>query len=120
MSIYCDDTQKANQPTRARLPNRREHEVFDFVQGGFVFSAGVGRFADGRLAEIFINSSGKTGTAIDVTARDSAIVASIALQHGSTPAELRHALSRNTDGSAGGPLAAALDLVEEVGSHGIK
>jgi hypothetical protein len=112
MSIYDADSENANRRLRARLPNRREHEVFDFEHGGFVFSAGVGRFADGRLAEIFINSSGKTGTAIDVTARDSAIVASIALQHGATPAELRHALSRNGDGRAGGPLAAALDHIE--------
>jgi hypothetical protein len=97
---------------RQRLSNRREHELFDFVHGGFVFTAGIGRFPDGRLAEIFLNSSSKTGTAIDVTARDAAIVVSLALQRGVTPDELRRALTRNGAGSAGGPLAAVLDMIK--------
>jgi hypothetical protein len=96
---------------RQRLPNRRAHELVKFEHAGFQFVAGFGRFADGRLAEVFINSN-KTGTAIDVAARDSAIVASLALQHGASTDELRRALSRNRDGTAGGPLAAALDLIE--------
>jgi hypothetical protein len=97
--------------TRARLRNRRPHELLDFEHGGFKFTEGIGRFDDGHLAEIFLNCS-KAGTPVDVNARDAAIVASLALQHGATAAELRHALSRNGDGSAGGPLAAALDLIE--------
>jgi hypothetical protein len=96
---------------RERLANRRGHELLEFEHAGFRFTLGIGRFPDRRLAEIFLNCS-KGGTPVDVNARDAAIVASIALQHGATPAELRHALSRNGDGSAGGPLAAALDLVE--------
>ena len=104
---------------REKLPNRREHEVIEFEHAGFRFTAGIGRFDDGRLAELFLNCR-KGGTPVDVNARDAAIVASIALQLGATPAELRHALSRNSDGSAGGPLAAALDLIEEGGSHGIE
>jgi hypothetical protein len=47
-----------------------------------------------------------------VCARDSAVIASLALQHGASVDELRRVLSRNADGSAGGPLAAALDLIE--------
>jgi hypothetical protein len=97
--------------TRARLRNRRPHELLDFEHGGFRFTAGIGRFDDGRLAEIFLTST-KTGTAIDVCARDSAVIASLALQHGAAVDELRRALSRNADGTAGGPLAAALDLIE--------
>jgi hypothetical protein len=96
---------------RRRLSNRRAHESVDFEHGGFLFIVGVGRFEDGGLAEIFLNCS-KAGTTVDVNARDAAIVASLALQHGATPAELRRALSRNGNGSAGGPLAAALDLIE--------
>ena len=99
---------------RQRLPNRRPHELLEFEHMGFRFTLGVGRFPDRRLAEIFLNCS-KGGTPVDVNARDAAIVASIALQHGATAAELRHALSRNSDGSAGGPLAAALDLIEAPG-----
>jgi hypothetical protein len=101
---------------RERLPNRRAHELLDFEHAGFRFTLGIGRFPDGRLAEVFLNCS-KGGTPIDVNARDAAIVASLALQHGATTAELQHALSRNGNGSAGGPLAAALDLVEAGGQN---
>jgi hypothetical protein len=96
---------------RIRLPSRRRHESVGFECNGFRYVAGIGWFDDGRLAEVFINSA-KTGTAIDVAAHDAAITASIALQHGAGPDELRRALRRNSDGSAGGPLAAALDLIE--------
>ena len=65
---------------------------------------------DGRLAEIFFNAE-KIGTTIETQARDSAIVASIALQQGANPETLRHALTRNRDGSASGPLGELLDLV---------
>jgi hypothetical protein len=98
---------------RRRLANRREHELVDFEHGGFRFTVGIGRFDDGGLAEVFLNCS-KGGTPVDVNARDAAIVASLALQHGATPAELRRALTRNGNGSAGGPLAHALDLIEGV------
>jgi hypothetical protein len=96
---------------RARLPNRRPHELLNFEHAGFRFVLGVGRFNDRSLAELFLNCT-KAGTPVDVAARDSAIVASLALQHGASPDDLRRALTRNSDGSAGGPLAAALDLVE--------
>ena len=61
----------------------------------FVRPAGFGYFDDGSLAEVFLNS-GKIGTAIETAARDSAVVASIALQHGVRTDTIRHALTRNT------------------------
>ncbi len=84
-----------------------------FEHGGFRYVAGVGRFNDGRLAEIFLYSD-KSGTTIETHARDAAIVASIALQHGATADELRHALTRNGDGSASGALGALLDKLAEL------
>jgi hypothetical protein len=98
------------EQTRRRLPNRREHELIDFDHGGFRYVAGIGRFDDGHLAEIFLNAA-KSGTTVETIARDASIVASIALQHGAAAAELRHALTRNGDGSASGPLAAVLDML---------
>jgi hypothetical protein len=92
---------------RDRLPNRRGHEL---EHGGFRYTAGIGRFDDGRLAELFLDRS-KGGTAVDVSARDAAVVASLALQHGVAPETLRHALLRNPDGSAAGPLGAVLDML---------
>jgi hypothetical protein len=95
---------------RQRLPNRREHELLDFEHGGIRYTAGIGRFEDGELAEIFLNTA-KHGTAIDTNARDAAVAASLLLQHGCSVETLSRALTRNADGSASGPLAYALDLV---------
>jgi hypothetical protein len=95
---------------RRRLENRRRSSTFSFECGGLSYIATVGFFFDGMIGEIFINS-GKAGSAADVNARDSAIAASIALQHGADLETLRTALTRNADGSAGGPLAMALDLL---------
>jgi hypothetical protein len=64
---------------RARLPNQREHVLVNFTTAdGFRYTAGLGYFADGRLAEIFLDAA-KSGTAIETAARDSEVVASLAL-----------------------------------------
>jgi len=96
--------------TRHRLPNRRHHELLSFEHGGIQYTAGIGRFENGDLAEIFLNTR-KHGTAVDVNARDAAVAASLLLQHGCSVNTLRRALTRNGDGSASGPLARALDLL---------
>ena len=51
------------------------------------------------------------GSTADTNARDAAIAASFALQHGADPNALRAALSRNSHGEASGVLGAALDLL---------
>jgi hypothetical protein len=98
--------------TRQRLPNRRGHELLTFEHDGIRYTAGVGRFADGGLAEVFLNTA-KHGTALDVNVRDVAVAASLLLQHGCPIDTLRQALTRNGDGSGSGPLARALDLLSE-------
>ena len=97
---------------RQRLPNRREHELLDFEHAGIRYTAGIGRFEDGALGEIFLNAA-KHGTAVDANARDAAVAASLLLQYGCPVDTLRSALTRNGDGSASGPLAHALDLLAE-------
>jgi hypothetical protein len=89
---------------RRRLPNRREHELVDFEHGGIRYTAGIGRFDDGTLAEVFLNAWGKAGSMVDVLARDTAVLASLALQCGASVDTIRHALIRNSDGSASGAL----------------
>ena len=96
---------------RKRLPNRRRHELFEFTHSGFGYIAGIGRFEDGRIAEIFLNVDGKVGTAVEISAHDAAVKASILFQHGGSPEILRRALKRNGDGSAAGPLGRLLDLL---------
>jgi hypothetical protein len=95
---------------RRRLPNRRGHELLSFEHGGIHYTAGVGRFENGELAEIFLNTR-KNGTAVDVNARDAAVAVSLLLQHGCHVDTLRRALTRNSDGSASGPVGRALDLL---------
>ena len=96
--------------TRMRLPDRRAAETFELQASGLQFTCTVGRFPDGRLAEIFLTNH-KAGSHADTAARDSAIAFSIAVQHGVDPEAIRRALSRNSNGKANGPLGAALDLI---------
>jgi hypothetical protein len=95
--------------TRQRLPNRRGHELLTLEHDGIRYTAGIGRFVDGSLAEIFLTTA-KHGTALDVNVRDAAVAASLLLQHGCQVDTLRRA---HSDGSASGPLAKALNLLAE-------
>src|SRR5258705_13278107 len=96
---------------RRRLPQRRLHQLVDFQHAGYRYTAGLGYFDTGELGEIFINVPGRSGSAIEAVARDAAILTSICLQHGASIDTIRHALTRNTDGSAAGPRGAVLDLL---------
>jgi hypothetical protein len=97
---------------RNRLHNRRTHEVFAFTFRGLSYTAGVGRFDDGALAEIFIDCA-KGSTPVAADARDAAVTLSIALQHGVPPEAIRAAVTRESDGSASGIVGAVLDLLAE-------
>jgi hypothetical protein len=67
---------------RQRLARRRGAELFDFEHAGRRWTVGVGRFADGRIAELFID--GPKEAPIVGLAQDSAIVPSL----GPIPASL--------------------------------
>jgi hypothetical protein len=95
---------------RERLPDRRQHELFEIDHAGIRYVVGVGRFPNGELAEIFLNAP-KTGTAAAVNAQDAAIAASLLFQYGCAVETLSKALTRNPDGTAAGPLGAVLDLL---------
>jgi hypothetical protein len=97
---------------RERLPNRRRCESFSFELGGLRFTATVGRFADGRPGELFLNNH-KHGNQSDTNARDAAILLSFALQHGADINVIRKSLCRDAAGRPLGPVAAALDLLAE-------
>lgn len=98
--------------TRAILPNRRTHETVRFDHWGMSYVAGLGREKPGgAIQEVFINC-GKSGTQSETLARDSAVLLSIALQHGVPIEEMRHAITRNADGKPSGPIGALLDVME--------
>jgi hypothetical protein len=93
---------------RQRLPNRRRSETFPVEAGGLHYLCTVSFYPDGRIGELFLNNT-KSNSASDCNARDSAVVASIAIQHGVPIDVIRRALMRDTRGQATGPLGAALD-----------
>jgi len=95
---------------RERLPNRRLCESFNIETAGLRYVATIGRYADGRLAEIFL-AARKAGCAADTAARDAAITASIALQFGADAETICRALCRDAAGRASGPLGVVLDLL---------
>jgi ribonucleoside-diphosphate reductase alpha chain len=101
--------------TRTKLPNRRVAEHFNFTCNGLAYTASIGRFPDGSLAEVFICNS-KAGSHSDAAAKDAAVVCSIALQHGVPVETIRHALLRDGNGLASSPLGVALDLIGEINS----
>src|SRR5262245_43466754 len=96
--------------SRERLPNRRFSVSFETVVGSLRYSCHFSRFADGRIGEVFIQNT-KPGSQSDSYARDAAIAASLALQHGCPLDVLRRALLRDTQGNASTPLGAALDII---------
>jgi len=102
---------------RRRLPHRRRHELLDFEHAGHRYTAGLGYFDTGGLAEVFINVPGRSGSAIEAVARDAAILTSICLQYGASVETIRHALTRNSDGSAAGPLGVVLDFLAPASDH---
>jgi hypothetical protein len=90
--------------TRERLPNRRLGETFELEVAGLRYTCTVGRFPDGRVGEIFLNNH-KSNSAADTNARDSAIVFSIAVQHGADVETIRKAVCQDSHGRASGPRA---------------
>ena len=97
---------------REALPNRRETEVFAFIHDGIKHKGSVSKYADGRPAEIFLDS-GKPGSAVQAFARDAAVFASLALQYGCPLQVLHSAVTRTDTGEAAGPGGKLLDLVVE-------
>src|SRR4051812_32128536 len=94
---------------RIRLRNRRPCDRLRFDHAGITFDAAVSHWPDGRVAEVFLSPSAKSGTAIGDLARDLAIAASIGFQHGVGLDELRHALTRTEGGHPASALSRLLD-----------
>ena len=97
--------------TRQTLPNRRAAESFTFNHKHRDHRISVGRFDDGRPAEIFL-AEGKSGTDMAAITRDTAILVSLALQSGVPLQTMRHGVTRDENGVAASIIGAALDAVE--------
>jgi len=97
---------------RRRLADRRASEMFQVEHAGLSYTVSYSLFDDGSPAEVFV-SNHKRGNASDVAARDASILLSFALQYGAPAETIAKALSRNSDGSASGVMAAVLDQIME-------
>ena len=98
---------------RRTLPQRRASETFDLRFWSQDFTITIGRYPDGTLGEVFIDG-GKTGQDIQSTARDAAMVLSLALQHGTPIEAIRHAVTRSGSGEAASILGAIVDVLPAI------
>ena len=96
---------------REKLPNRRMRTPIQFEHGGHRFTGGAGHYPDGRVGEVFL-SGNKPNSPRDIEVKDAAIAASLALQYGCPMAVLRHAVLRDDEGKAAGPLGQLLDRMD--------
>lgn len=95
---------------RMTLPVRRYCETFDLRHGDkrTTYQITLGRFADGRLGEVFI-SGAKAGSDLDAVARDGAVLLSLALQFGVPLEVIQHAITREQDGAPSTIIGAVVD-----------
>jgi hypothetical protein len=84
---------------RKRLPNRRASERFTIQHDGTDYLVTVTKFGDGAPAELFLDCF-KPNSGLAVHVNDSAVLASLLLQHGVSPETIQHSVS--------GPIATAL------------
>ena len=96
--------------TRRTLPQRRAAETFGMRFWNQPFTVTVGFYADGTPGEVFIDG-GKTGQDIQSTARDAAVLLSLAMQHGIPIEAIKQAVTRNSDGEAASILGAIVDAL---------
>jgi hypothetical protein len=96
--------------SRELLSNRRKCSTQSFEHGGLRFDVCAGFYPDDRIGEIFLSSS-NPGSAIEALGRDAAVVTSLALQFGCPVEVIRHALTKDHDGSPATLLGAALSAL---------
>lgn len=89
---------------RQLLPTRRAAIRYPVRHDGQNYTVTVGFFADGRPGELFLDAE-KQNSALSTHAADAAVLCSLLLQTGMTPAQIRHSIT--------GPIGVALDLLEE-------
>ena len=95
---------------RRVLPQRRAAETFGLRFWNQPFTVTVGFYPDGTPGEVFIDG-GKSGQDVQSTARDAAVVLSLALQHGCPIETIRHAVTRSGSGAAASILGVIVDAL---------
>jgi len=93
---------------RRRLLHRRVALARDIEHAGHRYRMQVGYFPDGAVGEVFLDAT-KQNSMLDAFAADAAILLSLLLQHGVTPAEIGHALRRCPNGAPASLIGAVVD-----------
>lgn len=100
---------------RRELEQRRGARIGGFAFRGHCCRAHIGHFPDGSPAEIFLDAA-KPNSEFDALAADAAILISLLLQFGASPAEIGHALRRTPTGEPASLIGAAVDVLTDIGS----
>lgn len=97
---------------RRRMPDWRPAISFVFEHDSHVYTATLGFYdaALTHLGEVFLRMN-KLDSALDNHANDAAILASLLLQHGVSPLDIRHSLKRHPNGQPAGPMGALFDVI---------
>jgi hypothetical protein len=90
--------------------------ALDLEHAGHRYWMHVGYFPDGAVGEVFLDAT-KQNSMLDAFAADAAILLSLLLQRGATPAEIGHALLRGPDGTAASLVGAVIDRLAEMDSQ---
>ena len=98
---------------RACLPDRRSAVTRTVRWADQDFEVTVGRYPDGRPGEVFV-TAGKTAEAVQQLAADAAVLLSVGLQHGLTPAQLGASLPRHADGRPYTVVGVLTDLLHDL------
>lgn len=96
---------------RKELPKRREVEHINFDHESIQWIASIGRYADGTIGEVFLNSA-KLAPQIEAMARDASVSFSIALQYGAPLHTVAEALNRDGLGNPLSPLGVVIDRIQ--------
>jgi len=101
--------------TALPLPQRRRAETFDLEWGGIDrrFAITLGYYADDALGEVFI-SGGKSAQEIEAISRDSAVLLSLALQHGASLSTIAGAITRDGAGAPSSIVGAVVDRLSPI------
>ena len=95
---------------RRKLPQRRRSVTFNFECANLAYTATASWFDDGALGEVFVGNH-RCDSHADACAKDSAILASLALQFGVPLDVLRKSLLRDSQGRPNTPIGCALDII---------
>jgi hypothetical protein len=95
---------------RQRLPDRRKSMTFNFECAALRYTATISFYDDGRVGKIVLGNQ-RADSHADACAKDSAILASIALQSYVPLDVLRKALLRDARGNSSTPIGTALDIL---------